>query len=54
MNTTQRESWESRGFFIERGFCSDSVVDEMIERVVEIVRMIDQGAQRALGPVANP
>ena len=46
MNTTQRESWESRGFFIERGFYSDSVVDEMIERVVEIVRMIDQGAQR--------
>lgn len=46
MNAAQQESWEERGFFIERGFYSASVVDEMIERVVEIVRMIDQGAQR--------
>ena len=53
MNTTQRESWEKRGFFIERGFYSDSVVDEMIERVVEIVRMIDPGSATA-GPVAYP
>ena len=46
MNATQRQSWEERGFFIERGFYSASVVEEMIERVVEIVRMIDTGAQR--------
>ncbi|MXW62970.1 MAG: phytanoyl-CoA dioxygenase family protein [Acidimicrobiaceae bacterium] len=46
MNAAQAQSWNDRGFFIERGFYARSVVEEMIERVVELVRTIDKGAQR--------
>ncbi|MXW76017.1 MAG: phytanoyl-CoA dioxygenase family protein [Acidimicrobiaceae bacterium] len=46
MSAAQAQSWNDRGFFIERGFYARSVVEEMIERVVELVRTIDQGAQR--------
>ena len=42
----QRESWETNGFFIARGWADRAVVEAMIDRILAIAREVDAGAER--------
>ena len=46
LTAEQRAAWERDGFFILQGFAERPVLDAMVDRIVELARLLEQPDQR--------